>query len=56
MSKTYTYKDDGHDGEDHDGLALAHRFLSLLHGFVSLNNTGLLLLEAEQFGHLCPRQ
>lgn len=44
-------KDVGHDSEDDDGLALAHRLLPLLHGFVSLDNTGLLVLEAEQIGH-----
>lgn len=43
-----TYKDDGHHSKDHDCLALTHRLFSLLHGFISLDDTGLLLLKAQK--------
>lgn len=42
-----TYEDNRHHSEYHDCLALTHCLLTLLHGLISLNNAGLLLLEAE---------
>lgn len=46
------YEEYRHDSEDHDGLALAHRLLALLHGLVGLNHAGLLLLQAEEVVYL----
>jgi len=48
-----TYKNNGHDGKQHDCLALSHRLLALLHRLVRLDNAGLLLFEVDQIIDLC---
>lgn len=47
-----TYKHNRHDGEHHDGTALANGLVGLLHRLPCLYDPGLLLLQLKQILYL----